>query len=79
MTVVPVPKYPYQTAHPSSANAASGTGSPSGTVSAGVAAGTGTGSTQNIEAFKGAASRTMGKGVFGGVVAVVVGGVVVMM
>ena len=63
MTVVPVPKYPYQTAHPS---AASGTGSnavsPSGTVSAGVAAGTG--SQQHIEAFKGAASRT-GGGVFG--------------
>ena len=76
MTVVPVPKYPYQTAHPSAA--ASGTGSnavsPSGTVSAGVAAGTG--SQQNIEAFKGAASRT-GKGVFG-VIAAVMAVVVVM-
>ena len=75
MTVVPVPKYPYQTAHPS-ANAASGTGSPSGTVSAGVAAGTG--SPQNIEAFKGAASRTMGKRVFGVVVAAVMAVVVMM-
>ena len=76
MTVVPVPKYPYQTAHPSSAAAAAGTGSPSGTVSAGVAAGTG--APQNIEAFKGAASRTMGAGVFGGVVAVVMAAVVMM-
>lgn len=63
MTIVPVPKYPYQTAHPSAAN---GSGSPSGTVSAGVAAGTGS---QHIEAFKGAASR-MGAGVFGVIAAV---------
>ena len=67
MTIVPVPKYPYQTAHPS---AASGSGSnaisPSGTVSAGVAAGTGS---QHIEAFKGAASK-MGAGVFGVIAAV---------
>ena len=76
MTVVPVPKYPYQTAHPS---AASGTGSnavsPSGTVSAGVAAGTG--SQQHIEAFKGAANRT-GAGVFGVVIAAVMAVVVMM-
>ena len=64
MTIVPVPKYPYQTAHPSAAN---GNGSPSGTVSAGVAAGTG--SSQHIESFKGAASR-MSTGVVGVIAAV---------
>ena len=67
MTIVPVPKYPYQTAHPSAAsNSGSNAISPSGTVSAGVAAGTGS---QHIEAFKGAGSR-MGAGVFGVIAAV---------
>ena len=59
LTVVPVPKFPYQTAKASASSApfpVSGNAtSPSGTASASMASETGT---TNVEAFKGAASKT---------------------
>ncbi|KAL2043023.1 hypothetical protein N7G274_004082 [Stereocaulon virgatum] len=59
LTVVPVPKFPYQTAKASVSSApfpVSGNATrPSGTASASMARGTGA---MNVEAFKGAASRT---------------------